>query len=270
MPSPGLALATAKLKIMKLYFEDTASDKPPLLLVAGLASDELSWLYQKEEFAASYRLITCDNRGVGRSAKPAGPYTIAEMAADIVELLDDLGLEKVHILGHSMGGAVAQFLAIEEPHRVDKMVLACTFSKPTGRSVAVVRSWTGVLELGASPELLGNCLFPWLYSDPFLSAPGCLQACVEALAQHPFPLEAAPISAQVAALEQFDSSSHLHRIQAPTLVVAAECDLLVPPKACRTLAEAIPGARYEELPGTAHSCMLETPKIFNKAVLEFL
>lgn len=254
---------------MALFFEDTKTDRPPLLLLAGLASDEISWLFQKEEFSKRHRLITCDNRGVGRSPKPPGPYSIASMAADVVELLDLIGLEKVSILGHSMGGAIAQYLAIEYPHRVDRLVLACTFSRLNGRSVPVVDSWAGVLQLGASPELLGSTLFPWLYTERFLSEPGNLSACVTALSQHPYPLEAAAIAAQVAALRSFDSQPQLHRIGSPTLVMAAEEDLLVGQNESLALAKAIPGAQFELLPATAHSCMLETPEIFNRAVLNF-
>ena len=253
-----------------LYFEDTGGDKPPLLLIAGLASDEVSWTFQKGEFAEGHRLITCDNRGVGRSPKPPGPYSIEMMVADVMELLDHLELSRVSVLGHSMGGAIAQRLAIEFPERVDRLILACTFSQLSGRSRPVVESWAGLLQLNPSSELLGYALFPWLYTDEFLAGEGTLEACNAALAAHPYPLEGEAIASQVAALRGFDSSVHLHRIEAPTLVLAAEQDLLVPPGSCRALAEGIPGARLEILPGTAHSCMLQTPALFNQAVLSFL
>jgi 3-oxoadipate enol-lactonase len=253
-----------------LYYEDSQGEGPPLLLLAGLASDEVSWILQKEALAARHRLITCDNRGVGRSPKPPGPYSIIDMAADTVRLLDHLGLQKVSLLGHSMGGAIAQCLAVEAPERVDRLILACTFSRVYGRALSVVQSWAGVLALGADPELLGHSLFPWLYTERFLAEPANLQACLAALAAHPFPLEGPSVAAQVAALRGFDSSAQLHRIQAPTLVLAAEEDLLVSPASCRELAEAIPGARYELLPATGHSCMLQTPELFNQAVLNFL
>jgi pimeloyl-ACP methyl ester carboxylesterase len=255
---------------MELYFEDTGSQKPALVLLAGLATDETSWIFQKEPLAAQHRLITCDNRGAGRSPKPAGPYAIAQMAADVIALLDRLGLAKASLLGHSMGGAIAQYLAIEHPERVDRLVLACTSSKFDGRSVPVVRSWAGVIQLGASPEVIGNTLFPWLYTERFLSTPSNLEACISALAQHPYPMQGRAVAAQVAALGDFDGTAQLHRIASPTLVLAAEQDLLVSPTSCRRLAESISGARLEVLPETAHSCMLETPELFNRAALSFL
>ena len=255
---------------MQLYFEDTGTDKPPLLLIAGLASGAISWTFQMEAFAAEFRLITFDNRGVGRSPKPPGPYSIPEMADDVLKLLEHLQLPKVHILGHSMGGAIAQHLAITAPARVDKLILACTFSKLEGRSIPVVESWAGILRLGASSELIGQALFPWLYTERFLSAPGTLEACQQALAQHPYPLEGDAITAQVAALRGFDSTADLAKIQAPCLVLAAALDLLVSPQSAKALANAIPHAQFRELPDTAHSLMLETPDAFNEAVLDFL
>lgn len=255
---------------MGLYYEDTGGDKPPLLLLAGLASDEVSWLYQKPALAESYRLITCDNRGVGRSPKPPGPYRIEEMAADALEVLDSLNIARAHVLGHSMGGAIAQHIAIECPQRVDRLILACTFAKPSGFAVPVVQSWAGILKLGASAEVIGCSFFPWLYTESFLSGPGVLEACVAALARHPYPMEGEPVAAQVEALKNFDSTAHLHRIQAPTMVLMAAQDTLVPPALSQVLVEGIPGARAEILPATAHSCMLQTPDLFNRAVLSFL
>ncbi len=254
---------------MKLYREDTGGDAPPLLLIAGLASDAVSWVLQQESLSARHRLLICDNRGMARSPGSDGPFSIADMAGDIVELLDDLEIERVHLVGHSMGGAVAQHLAITFPDRVDRLILACTFSRLGGRSLPVIESWARVLQLGADSETLGCCLFPWLYTEAFLATPGTLDACQRALAAHPYRLDADVVTQQVAALRGFDSTHLLHRISAPTLVLAAEQDLLVSADSSRELAEAIPGARLQTLPGTGHSCMLETPDLFNRAVLAF-
>ncbi len=256
---------------MKLYFEDTSTEKPPLLLIAGLASDEISWTFQKEALSQEFRLITFDNRGVGRSPKPPGPYSVASMAQDVLELLDTLNLTQVHMLGHSMGGAIAQHIAIEHPQRVDRLLLACTFSKIGARNLAVLESWAATIAASqAQPRDIGNALFPWLYTEEFLDRPGHLEAAHSALAAHPYPLDATSVAAQVAAIRDFDSSPHLHRIQSHTVVLLAEGDLLVRPSSGQQLAEAIPGAKLERLRGTGHACMLETPELFNRAVLDAL
>ena len=256
---------------MMLYFEDTKTDKPPLVLIAGVASDDLSWSFQKEALAQDFRLITFDNRGVGRSPVPAGPYSVPSMAEDVLALLDHLGLERVHLLGHSMGGAIAQHLAIECPQRVDRLLLVCTFSSLRPRNLAILESWCATISNSQNrPRDIGNALFPWLYTEEFLDQPGVLEAAHSALASHPFPLSAEGVTSQVEALRSFDSGPHLHRIQAPTVVISADGDLLVPPALGLSLAEAIPGAELERLPNTGHACMLETPELFNRAVLDGL
>lgn len=188
------------------------------------------------------------------------------MAQDVLELLDMLGLSRVHMLGHSMGGALAQHIAIEYPERVDRLILACTFSKVGARNLAVLESWAATIAASHRPRDIGNALFPWLYTEEFLDRPGHLEAAHSALAAHPYPLDAAAVAAQVAAIRDFDSSPHLHRIQSPTVVLVAEGDLLVRPSSGQQLAEAIPGAKLERLGDTGHACMLETPELFNRAV----
>lgn len=255
---------------MKLYYEDLGGQGHPLLLIAGLASDALSWLLQTPALRARFRILLCDNRGAGRSPKPPGPYSISEMSLDILEMQDHLKLRRTHLLGHSMGGAIAQRLALEHPERVSKLVLACSPSHFTGRSMAVVESWAGCVSLGADAAVLGRVLFPWLYTSDFLDQPGNLEAAITALRRHPYPLDPQGLEAQVAALRAHDTRSELQRIVAPTLILAAEQDLLVPPPHCATVAASISGSRLTILPATGHSCMLQTPDAFNQAVLSFL
>jgi pimeloyl-ACP methyl ester carboxylesterase len=239
------------------------------LLIAGLASDGLSWVMQRDALAQHYRVITCDNRGVGRSAKPAGPYTVQEMADDIVQGLDRLAISKFSLLGHSLGGALAQQIALTQPQRVERLMLACSFSHLQPHALAILESWSECLALGAGPDLMGKCLFPWLYSQDFLNAPGTLESALQALRAHPYPLDSQGLAGQVAALRRFDSRPQLSKILAPTLVLAAERDSLVSLNSCQTLAEAIPQAQFRVLPKTAHACLLETPEAFNEAILHF-
>lgn len=248
---------------MKIYHEDHPGPGAPLLLIAGLASDALSYTFQKEPLQQQHRLILCDNRGVGRSPKPPGPYTIAQMADDILSILPD---QKVHVLGHSMGGAIAQYLAAHHPERIDRLILACTQQRFHGRTMAIVESWAGLLQLKPDAALLGRSLFPWLYTQEFLDQPGNLQACIDALRAHPYPLEAEPIAAQVEALRSHQPQT----VRIPTLVLAAEEDLVSTLDSCRLLHESIPGSHFQVLEKTGHSCMLQTPEVFNRAVLEFL
>jgi pimeloyl-ACP methyl ester carboxylesterase len=246
-----------------IHFEDHPGPGTPLLLIAGLASDALSWVFQKEAFNRQHRLLLCDNRGVGRSPKPPGPYTIEQMANDILEQLPD---QKVHVLGHSMGGAIAQYLAAHHPERIDKLILACTQSRFHGHTLAVTEGWARLLKLQPDADLLGRSLFPWLYTRDFLDQPGVLAACVEALRNHPYPLEADPIAAQVAALKTFEPQT----VGLPALILGAEEDLLSTPADCLQLKQSVAGAELRIFKNTGHSCMLQTPEVFNQAVLEYL
>lgn len=251
-----------------LYHELLGSG-PPLVLIPGVATDAVSWIFQREPLSAHYRLVLLDNRGVGRSPVPPGPYSTRQMARDIVELLDRLELEKVHVLGHSMGGAIAQHLALEHPSRVDRLVLACTFARSRARAQAVLECWAGLVRQGVDAGLFGRCLFPWLYSEQAFDG-GFLEGAIAALRDHPYPLDPVGLEAQVAACAGHDTTGVLASIACPTLVLAAEADLVVPHRAAEELARGIPSARLEVLPGAGHSCMLEAPALFNRAVLEFL
>lgn len=255
---------------MRLYFEDSQTPGPALLLIAGLASDSLSWVMQREVLAQHCRVITCDNRGVGRSPKPPGPYTVAEMADDIIEGLDGLGISQVSLLGHSLGGGLAQHLAITRPHRFERLILACSFSHVEARTLAILESWSDCLALGAGPELMGKCLFPWLYTEEFLNRPEMLEGALQAMRLHPYPLDPQGVAGQVAALRQFDSRAQLSQIQIPTLVLTAARDGLVNPAISRAMAASIAGSQFVQLADTAHACLLETPDVFNEAVLQFM
>ena len=107
----------------KLYYE-IHGEGEPLLLIMGLGSDSTGWLLQLADFAEHFKVITFDNRDVGRSSEAAGPYTLAEMAADTAGLMDALAIERAHVLGGSMGGAIAQELVLNYPEKMNKLILS--------------------------------------------------------------------------------------------------------------------------------------------------
>jgi len=274
-------MSTAAINGIDVYYEEHGSGDP-LLLIMGLAADSVAWMFQLPDFSAKYRTIVFDNRGVGRTSKPAGPYTISQMADDAAGLLDSLDVRRAHVLGVSMGGMIAQELALRHPQRVRGLVLGCTYAKPdegVGRqlesSLKVFggsRGPNGELQVDLSkldPMMFFQHLLPTVFNPPFImnELPKLMQVFSGAL-QYGFSMDA--ILAQVVATQKHDTLDRLGKITAPTLVLTGDNDLLIPSANSDILAAKIPGAKLTKIPGGSHGFNFETPDTFNTAVLEFL
>lgn len=274
-------MSTTHANGIDLYWEEHGGGDP-LLLIMGLAADSLAWMFQLPEFSERYRTIVFDNRGVGRSGKPAGPYAIAQMADDAAAVLDAAGVERAHVVGVSMGGMIAQELALRHQTRVRGLVLSCTYAKPDAgveRQLESSLDFFGGsrgadgainVDLGkVDPMMFFQHLLPTVFNAQFIMTelPKLMQVFSGAL-QYGFSMEA--ILAQVGATQEHDTLGRLGRITAPTLVLTGDSDLLIPPTCSDTLAARIPGAALTKIPGGSHGFNFETPELFNKAVLDFL
>ena len=274
-------MATATVGDVELFYEEHGKGDP-LLLVMGLAADSTAWMFQVPEFAPHYRTIVFDNRGVGRSAKPPGPYSTAQMADDAAGLLDALGIARAHVVGISMGGMIAQELALRHPDRVRGLVLGCTYPEPdedierqrrfsvSEMGGTITASGEMAIELTAlDPLLFFQHLLPRVFNQEFIDRelPRLMQLFAGAL-QYGFSMEA--ILGQVAAVMSHKTTDRLHQITAPTLVITGDADLLVPPANSDILARHIPGAHLVKIPGGSHGFNVETPEAFNREVLDFL
>jgi pimeloyl-ACP methyl ester carboxylesterase len=274
-------MSTAKVDSIELYYDEHGSGEA-LLLIMGLAADSTAWLFQVPDFAKHYRTIVFDNRGVGRSSKPPGPYTIHEMADDTAALLDAIGIARAHVLGVSMGGMIAQELALRHPERVRSLVLACTYPEPDAeierqREFSVSQFGGTVTATGETridvaaldPLHFFQHLLPQVFNQAFIDRelPKLMQLFSGAL-QWGFSMEA--ILGQVAAAMGHRATDRLHQISVPTLVITGDADLLVPPANSDILAKHIPNARLAKVPGGSHGFNFETPEIFNREVLAFL
>ena len=271
----------ARVGSLDLYYEEHGSG-PPLLLLMGLAADSTAWMFQLPAFERQYRTIVMDNRGVGRSAKPPGPYTIHEMADDSAGLLDVLDIRRAHVVGVSMGGMIAQELALRHPERVRSLVLACTFPEPDAdverqRRFSLQQFGGSVTSNGemrvdlkaVDPMQFVQVMLPTVFNPEFIAAelPKLIQVFSGAL-QYGFSLEA--ILGQIQAVMTHRATDRLHQITAPTLVITGDADRLVPPANSDVLAKLVPGARLVKVPGGSHGFNFETPEVFNRAVLDFL
>lgn len=239
----------------------------PLLLVHGLGYARWGWEPVAEPLAERFEVLLFDNRGIGGSAAPPGPYTAAELAADAVGVLDEAGVERAHVLGTSLGGMVAQELALAWPERVDRLVLACT--TPGGPHALPMPEQT-VMLMAEAPSLEPLVALRRFVENAL--APGAPQELVERILAHRVrtaqPREA--WLAQAAAGLGFDACDRLAAIAAPTLVLHGDADAVVAVGNAELLAERIPGARVELFERAGHMFFWEQPERFVSVVTEFL
>ena len=255
---------------MTLFWEDTGGSSPPVLLVMGLGMSSTGWWRTVPVLAeAGLRVLTFDNRGVGRSERSPGPYTVAAMAADAVAVLDAAGVESAHVYGISLGGMIAQEVALRHGERVRALVLGAT--TPGGAAHAPPDAATlAFLDQRAqmTAEHAVWASVPINYSARTRAQGG--DRIAEDIAQRlRFPVEAEYYSAQLAAAQGHDAAARLGEIRAPTLVVHGTEDVLIPPANGERLAAAIPGAELALWPGAAHLYFTDEPEA-DRGVARFL
>ncbi len=245
---------------MKLAWE-RHGEGAPLLLIHGLGYARWGWEPVVEPLTRSFDVLLFDNRGIGESDAPPGPYTAAELAADALQVLDEAEVERAHVLGTSLGGMVAQELALTAPERVDRLVLVST--TPGGpESFPMPEQTVALMTSGATlRQFVENALAP--------DADGEL---VEQILRHrertAQPFDA--WSAQAAAGATFDALDRIEAIAAPTLVLHGTEDAVVDSRNTALLALRIPDARVELFPGGGHLFFWEQPDRFVEVVTEYL
>lgn len=245
---------------MRIAWERHGSG-PPLLLIHGLGYARWGWEPVVEPLSRSFDVLLHDNRGIGESDAPPGPYTTAELAGDAVEVLDEAGVERAHVVGTSLGGMVAQELALGWPERVDRLVLAST--TPGGAQAYPMPARTVELMQARATlrEYVENALDP----DPRPELVDRILAHRERTAQ-----QYEPWAAQAAAGAAFDARERLGALAAATLVQHGDGDVVVDPRNADLLATAIPGARLSVYPGAGHLIMWQEPERFVRELEEFL
>jgi len=255
---------------VSLRYEVTG-EGPPLCLIIGYRLHGAAWPDAfVENLARRFSVLTFDNRGTGLSEKPAYGYSLDIMAADVAGLLDSLGWASAHVLGFSMGGAIAQELAIRNPERVARLVLFATFP---GGLFGIPAPWPVLRRLfgieGLSPEEAARQVWPVTYSAAYLATqPDAVEAQMRREIAYPTPDHAA--RGQGAAIRAFSSALRLSQIRAETLVATGTEDALVPPGNSRILASRIPIARLALLPGLGHRAIWEAPEQTADLVGDFL
>jgi 3-oxoadipate enol-lactonase len=249
---------------------ETRGAGEPLVLVHGLAYDRAGWGRFPDLLAEHFRVVLIDNRGVGESDAPPGPYTVAEMAEDVVGVLDELGIERTHLFGVSLGGYIAQELTLTHPGRVEKLVL-CSTAPGGPKAVPMPVATQQVFATYPTMEREAGLR---MFVENSLGARGVRERpeLVEEIFQ--YRLGHAPTVeawvAQATAGATYDSYDRIGAIDVPTLVVHGDADVVVDPGNAALLGELIPNARVELIPDRGHLMVWEDSERVAELVTEFL
>jgi pimeloyl-ACP methyl ester carboxylesterase len=258
----------AEVNGQRLYYEVEGGGEP-LFLVMGLGMDRAAWALQMPAWSQRFRVVSFDNRDVGRSSYADGPYEIADMARDALALADHLELESFHLVGLSMGGAIAQEMALSAPDRIGTLTLCVTWGGYGRRGQQQTRLAAAQVARGSREELV-DMLLVQCFSEEFFEDERQVSFMRRAMLANPYPQEPQAFVRQLEACGRHEARDRLVTLAMPVHVIGAEHDVLVPPWKSSELAQLIPEARLTMIPAAAHGANFERAEEFNKMVTDFL
>lgn len=250
------------------YEEHGAGD--PVLLVNGLGADHTAWSLQTEYLQAFFRVIVFDNPGVGRTEGPRGPYT-TELFADVAaSLLQHLEIERSHVVGASMGGLIAQQIAVRHPAAVRSLAVHCPWWRPDPYTTALIRSWQAIARAAGMLDLLRQ-VWLWVFTPRFYEEhPETFADMERELAESPHAQTVDAFCDQAEACVTHVALEEIAGIEIPTLVTVGDTDMLTPPAHARELHERVRGSVLHVWPDMGHAPFWEIPDAFNQLNREFL
>jgi pimeloyl-ACP methyl ester carboxylesterase len=253
----------------RVYYEEHGAGDP-VLLVNGLGCDTTTWASQIDALAGEYRVLVFDNPGTGQTTGPAGAYSTEGFADVAAGVLDRLGVTGAHVIGLSMGGAIAQQLALRRPELVRTLSLHATWGRADRYMTSVLRSWQAYAR--AVPRLeLARQIWLWVYTVwHFNDRPDAIEELERWVVEHPAPQSAEDFCAQAEACAAHDALDRLGEIRAPTYVSVGDRDRLTPAHHAYAIKERMPGARLRVWQKMGHAPYWEIPEEFNARQLDFL
>lgn len=249
-------------------YTKTIGNGPPVFLVAGLGGRHQFWKMQAEEFAKHFTVILHDHRGVGHSTPDKVVLGAEHMADDLIKLMDVMGIEKAHIVGHSTGGAIGQHIALKAPSKIDKLVLSCSWAGPDAYFMNLFHTRRQIL-MSCGPEA-------YLTTGTYLATPSWyLQSTINSTQSfladrmENFPGLQVELS-RLSAVMSHDLRSRVQEITCKTFIIGALDDQITPFGFSKELSELIPNSVLHELDRGGHFCPMSNTDIYNKTVLDFL
>lgn len=251
------------------FYYELHGEGHPVVLISGYTCDHQLWLPLIEKLSQTFQVLIFDNRGVGQTTDDGASLSVELMAQDVYALTRALKLQKPHLVGHSMGGAIAQYLASLYPKALNKLVLLSTASKWRQAMLKGMKSLLTLREKEMDPEILFESTLPWVFGESFLKDQKQILALKQAWESDPHPQSLEDQTRQFKVLEAFDVRKLLKDIIAPTLVIYGIQDIIALPSEAEFLASHIENSQLVPL-DFAHGIPIEAPNELSKALLKFL
>ena len=261
-------MPVATVNDIELNYKLEGDGEETIVLINGLADDLETWAGQMDDFlTAGHRVLRFDNRGIGASSKPAGPYSSRMLADDAKALVDSLGVTDFHLMGVSMGGMIAQEYALAYPGDLRSVTFGCTYAAPGPFCSRMFAMWADLAPVLGVPFVMRDVTL-WAFTVGFFEQRGAELAEFETAMRYlDQPVHA--YLAQLAVIQQHDTAERLGQITTPALVLAGEEDILIPVSLSRRIHVAIPGSEWATTRG-GHACVWEHPAKFNQTFLDFV
>lgn len=271
-----IASAANEINMPKINVNDIAmyyeihGQGEPLVCIGGFGVDHTTYLDLAARLKNHYQVIIYDNRGAGQTDVPPGPYSVEQMAQDVAKLCQLLKIEKAHFLGNSLGGYIAQMLAYQYPELVKSLIISNSVMKPDCAFRIYTKAQYELLEAQAPIASVFKAAASWAFSYGYLSRDHAIEDFIELRLQNPYPFTMIGYKAQLGAIESFDSRQWVNKINAPTLVIGSDQDLICLEAFVKQLAENIPHADYFRFEDCGHVPFIEYPEKFAEVVRDFL
>lgn len=260
-------MSKRRIKDIQMYYEQEGTG-PDLVFISGLSVDHAMW--DVSRFSDAFRVLTFDNRGVGQTDIPDGPYSLEMLADDTIALCKDLGIEKAHFVGHSMGGHIAQIIGAQYPEMVHSLTIACSEQQLSTVSYLSTKVQVDLRQRNVPLLTLFECYLPLMFSLSFLEDRMRLVKYIAKTLINPPPQSDKGYILQVEALQKHDTRHLLADIVSPTLIIGCTDDLLTPYKHSEYLRDHIAHAKLVTIPQCGHLPFVEQPDLFFTAIRSFL
>jgi pimeloyl-ACP methyl ester carboxylesterase len=230
----------------------------PVLFLPGLGGDHRAFAGIQKSLSPNYRCISIDHRDSGSSPRAIKAYTLDDMAADVVALLDSNGIDQADVVGHSMGGMISLHLALAAPDRIRSLVLMSCHPRNYPWKTALVESWVR-LRKQLSPIEFAHATLPWLLGPATYENVAHISGMIRHAERHPNPQEADAFTRQALAVLVHDVQDSLHSLDMPILLLSGDSDRVTPPETTRVIADHAPHAYFELIENCGHLPHIESP-----------